>query len=180
MLWCWFMLTMSPPKSQEHARLALEIRRNGSLVPVPCNFCFEKSRECFAMPEVDGKQLKCSECTRRGKPCVNLSWLSLDKTREEYQKKVDEDEKELARVLARLMRNKAILRQANERATKKMQCLAEGLRDEGEAVDAEASDCPAADALVGFSPALWSTMNMVDNFTDFSALPSAEMAGPSP
>jgi hypothetical protein len=47
---------------------------------------------------------------RLGRPCVNLSWDSLDRTRKEYQRKVDEDEAELSVILARLMRNKKILR----------------------------------------------------------------------
>lgn len=36
---------------------------------------------------------------------------------------MDDDKQELARVLARLMRNKAILRQAEKRAKKKAECL---------------------------------------------------------
>ena len=114
------------------------------------------------MPD-NGTRLKCSECVRSGRPCVNLSWQSLDKTREEYQKKVDEDEKLLAEVIARLLRNKKILAQATERARKKMLCLADGLRDSGEEVDAAAVDCPATDALVGYSPAMWSTLSFLDD-----------------
>jgi hypothetical protein len=48
-----------------------------------------------------------------------MSWESLDRTRDEYQKKVDEDEKLLATVISRLLRNKKILKQAEERARKK-------------------------------------------------------------
>lgn len=153
------------PRSKEHLRLALEIRRNGLPVPVECDYCLSKGRECVAMPEVDGRSLKCSECTRLGHPCVNMSWVSLDKTREEYQKKVDEDEKLLATVIARMLRNKKILKQAEERARKKTLCLADSLRGAGEAVDAEVSvveACPAADAGVGLSPALWSIHGFLD------------------
>ena len=64
-------------------------------------------------------RLKCSECVRQGRPCVNLSWASLDRTREEYHKKVEADEEELQRILSRLLRKKKILRQAEERAKKK-------------------------------------------------------------
>jgi uncharacterized protein (DUF169 family) len=105
------------------------------------------------MPE---SRLKCSECTRLGRACVNLSWASLDKTRKEYRKKVDADESLLAEVMTRLIRNKKILRQAEERAKKKMMCLASEMRDNGEEVDATAEDfnCPGADALVGFSPTM--------------------------
>jgi hypothetical protein len=115
------------------------------------------------MPEVDGKRLKCSECTRLGHACVNLSWVSLDKTREEYGKKVEEDEKLLAEVVSRLMRNKKILKQAEERAKQKAVCLANSLREGGEEVDAQESfDCPAADAMVGFSPLMWETLGSLD------------------
>lgn len=115
------------------------------------------------MPEVDGKRLKCSECTKQGHPCVNMSWVSLDKTREEYEKKVEADEKLLAEVVTRLMRNKKILQQAKARAERKAWCLANSLRDEGENVDAQESiDCPAADALVGFSPLMWETLGNLD------------------
>jgi hypothetical protein len=110
---------MSAPRSKEHHRLALEIRRNGEPTPVPCDYCFTFNRQCLAMPEVDSQRLKCSECTRIGHPCVNMSWVSLDKTREEYKKKVEADKKLLAEVVSRLMRNKKILQQAKERATKK-------------------------------------------------------------
>lgn len=121
------------------------------------------------MPSADSG-LKCAACVRAGKPCVNLSWASLDKTREEYQKKVDEDEKLLAEVLARLMRNKKILKQAEERAKKKAQCLMSEMEVSGELEDdvAGATDCPAADATVGISPALWTTLGMVDDFINFA------------
>jgi hypothetical protein len=41
------------------------------------------------------------------------------------------------------------------------------LRNDGEEVDvvAEDFDCPAADALVGFSPTMWSTMGMLEQVT---------------
>ena len=69
-------------------------------------------------------RLKCAECTKAGKPCVNMSWLSLDKTREEYKKKVEEDETLLATVIAQLLRNKKILKQANNCARQKALCIA--------------------------------------------------------
>lgn len=104
--------------------------------------------------------MKCSECQRLGRSCVNLSWESLDRTREEYQKKVDEDEEELARIMARLVRNKKILRQAEERAKKKVLCLANEMEASGEPVFSE--DCPAADAGVIVSPAVWSSIGFLD------------------
>ena len=44
-----------------------------------------------------------------GKPYTNISWDSLNKTREDLLAKVKKDEEELASVIARLLRNKKIL-----------------------------------------------------------------------
>jgi len=110
-----------------------------------------------------------------------MSWSSLDKTREEYQKKVEKDEADLADVLARLMRNKKILRQAEERAKHKIAQLEEELEAEGELDKDE--DCPAADACVNLSPAVWNSLNFVDMsvnpFLGFSDGTAAEASGSS-
>jgi len=81
-------------------------------------------------------------------------------------KKVEADEALLATVLARLMRNKKILRQAEERAKKKAQCLMSEMESSGDldVVVSEDADCPAADATTGFSPVMWSTIDMVNDF----------------
>jgi hypothetical protein len=69
--------------------------------------------------------------------------------------------------MTRLIRNKKILRQAEERAKKKIIYLASEMRDNGEEVDATAEDfnCPGADALVGFSPTMWATIGMLEQVT---------------
>jgi hypothetical protein len=126
-------------------------------------------------------RLKCAECVRAGRPCVNLSWSSLDRTREEYAKKVEEDEALLATVLSRLLRNKKILKQAEERAKKKAHCLMAEMDAAGE-LESEFSapiNCPAADALVGLSPMVWSTLAMADDFTA-PAVPSIVDPGVGP
>jgi hypothetical protein len=66
---------------------------------------------------------------------------------------VEADESLLAEVMTRLIKNKKILRQAEEHAKKKILCLVSKLRNSGAKVDATAEDfnCLAADALVGFS-----------------------------
>ena len=104
--------------------------------------------------------MKCSECVRLGKKCVNLSWESLDKTRAEYQKRVDADEELLAEVMARLMRNKKILRQAEGRAKHKAEALMQSMDESGELEENE--DCPAADACVNLSPAVWESIAFID------------------
>ncbi|KAI9744039.1 MAG: hypothetical protein M1835_002825, partial [Candelina submexicana] len=77
----------------------------------------------------------CAECTRRGRPCVNLSWASLDKTRSEYQEKVIQAEREVAQAMAKLVRLKTVLRQAEERAKQKTICLIEEMEANNELED---------------------------------------------
>merc|ERR1711975_7473 len=158
-----FLPTMSlqPETSsskKRRSRLAAEIERNGRPVFFPCERCSTHNHLCIIMS--NSTNLRCSECVRQGKKCVNMSWESLDRTREEYQKKVDEDEEELARIMARLVRNKKILRQAEERAKRKAFCLANEMEASGESVFSE--DCPAADAGVIVSPAVWSSIGFLD------------------
>ena len=78
--------------------------------------------------------LKCLECVRVGRLCVNLSQESLDKTRAEYKKKVEDNKKLLTEVVARMLRNKKILAQAKERTAKKAKCLANELDAKGKDV----------------------------------------------
>lgn len=148
-------------------RLYKEILEADTIADIPCLKCASEGLTCRIMPN---SGLKCAECVRAGKPCVDMSWTSIDKTREEYRKKVEADEKELQTVIARLLRNKRILAQAEERARKKTMCLASELAAEGESMNAESSNCVAADALVGYSPAMWATLSMLD---DFAAVPAS-------
>ena len=97
--------------------------------------------------------LKCAKCTKAGKPCVNMSWLLLDKTCEEYEKKVEEDETLLATVIAQLLRNKRILKQANNRARQKALCIANEIVATRELDVAKEVDCPAASIRMCASPA---------------------------
>jgi hypothetical protein len=151
--------------TQKRLRLSIEIRRHNIIAPFPCDRCFDAGHDCFIMPNAN--RLKCAECVRMGRPCVNLSWESLDKTRAEYEEKVEKDEQLLAEVIARLLRNKKILAQAKDRAAKKAECLANELEESGEDVRAEEISCPAADALVGYSPAMWATLDLLDTSANF-------------
>jgi len=151
---------MSRPQ-QNRIRLASEIERYGVLLDISCDRCSLTGHSCVAM-EDSSSRLKCSECVRAGKPCVNMSWSSLDRTREELSSKVAEDEALLATVINRLLRNKKILKEVDSKAKRKTQCLLDG----SEETDMpESSNCPAADALVGSSPAFWSSLAMLDDFS---------------
>ncbi len=116
-------------------------------------------------------RLKCSECVRSGRPCTNLSWEALDHTREEYRQKVKEGEQELARVISRLLRDKAILQQADEKAKKKALHLLDEMDRTGDLESSE--DCPAADALVGLSPSVWGSMDLINSHFNFGDLSDA-------
>merc|ERR1711967_217932 len=163
-----FLPTMSlqPETSsskKRRSRLAAEIERNGRPVFFPCERCSTHNHLCIIMS--NSTNLRCSECVRQGKKCVNMSWESLDRTREEYQRKVDEDEELLATVMARLMRNKKILRQAEGRAARKAECLASEMEAEGVF---ETDDCPAAAATLGLTPLMMETLGNMDQSINFS------------
>ena len=53
--------------------------------------------------------LKCAECVCQSCPYINILQTSLNKTREEYKKKIKKDKKELALVITRLLKDKKIL-----------------------------------------------------------------------
>lgn len=98
---------------------------------------------------------------------MNMSWASLDKSRETIQKKIDEDEVVLAEVLGRLLRNKKLLKSVNIKARKKTECLAAELEEVPESPPADedvfVEDCPAAAATVGLSPLTWETFAAIEN-----------------
>lgn len=153
---------MSSSSSKNRLRLASEIKRHGHPAEVACNRCFLNGHNCIIM---EGKaRLKCSECVRIGRPCVNMSWSSLDRTREKLQQEIDEDEEELSRVMARLLRKKKLLRQADERAKKKALCLANEMEESGE-LDA-LEDCPAAAIGTAVSPAVWESLSWINSALD--------------
>jgi predicted butyrate kinase (DUF1464 family) len=76
---------------------------------------------------------------------------------------VDAGEKLLAEVISKLLRDKKILAQAEERACCKALCLASEMSAEGENVNAESIDCLAASVGMEFSPAMWATLGMIDD-----------------
>jgi len=150
---------MTSRSSIRKKRVFDEIQSYGEVVEFSCDRCFFAGIFCVMMES--SKRMKCAECVKQGKPCVSLSWASLDQTRKKLRSEIDEDEEELAAVMARLMRKKKILRQADERAKRKLECLVSEMEAEGE-IDVP-QDCPAADATVGLSPAVWSSLDFINN-----------------
>ena len=68
---------------------------------------------------------------------INLLQQSLDKTYKKYKKKVVNNKALLAKVITYLIRNKKILQQAKDKATKKLFYLALDLRISSKLVDIE-------------------------------------------
>jgi len=153
-------------QQQSRIRLASEIDRYGALVDFACERCCCSGKPCIAM-EDSSSRMKCSECVRAGKPCVNMSWVSLDRTREDLSSKVAEDEAVLATVITRLLRNKKMLKEVDAKAKRKTQCLLSGM-EESDAV--ESLNCPAANSLVGASPAIWSSLAILDDFSNVGGI----------
>ena len=53
--------------------------------------------------------LKCSTCTRRGKPCVAISWDSLDRTIEKKASEIEDAEEKLRGVNAEVRKMMALV-----------------------------------------------------------------------
>ena len=69
------------------------------------------------------ENLKCAECTRQGKPCVLLSWASLDTSRNNLREDLAGDEAEwdtllerLSKVQAHVARKRKVLEQVEGHA----------------------------------------------------------------
>ena len=129
-----------PPKSRAsagHLRLSLDIHDRGVVTASPCDFCVLRGLNCVKMP--GNENLKCAECTRQGKPCVSLSWASLNTSCNNLREDLVGDEAEwdtllecLSKVQARVARKRKVLEQVEGRARKKLCCLVEEMEAEGE------------------------------------------------
>ena len=85
------------------------------------------------------EKLKCAECTRWGKPCVSLSWASLDISCNNLYEDLVVDEAEwdtllecLSEVQASVARKRKVLEQVEGHTRKKLHCLVEEMEAEGE------------------------------------------------
>lgn len=150
--------------SKNRLRLSQEILRSGEPAEFPCDRCCAANLPCV----MSSRSAKCAHCTQKGRPCVAVSWESLDRTRNETESKIQSDEKEreilfsrLAELHARIERNRKILKQAEERAASKMECLRDEMEAEGEdftrvVLGADASEVFDPDGLFDFggSPAI--------------------------
>ena len=149
-----------PPKSRASAgrlRLSLGIHDRGMVTASPCDFCVLHGLDCVKMP--GDEKLKCAECTHRGKPCVSLSWASLDISRDNLREGLVVAEAERDALLERLseaqasvVRKQKVLEQVEGRTQKKLRCLVEEMEAEGEDLSATVIDASALQAKL-FGPA---------------------------
>ena len=107
--------------SKNHLRLIFEIEQYKTDSVILCNRCFLFNERCIVM--MNFFRLKYFICVKAERSYINLIWKSLNKTRTEYRKKIQNDKKKLSRLINCLFRNKQILKQIDERAKKKMQHL---------------------------------------------------------
>jgi len=153
-------------QQQSRICLAFEIDRYDILVDFACERCSCSNKLCIAM-EDSSSCLKCSKCVRASKACVNMSWISLNRIREDLFLKVAKNEVVLAIVITRLLRNKKMLKEVDAKAKRKTQCF---LFEMKESNIAKSSNCPVANALIGASLAIWSSFAMLNDFSNIGGI----------
>jgi hypothetical protein len=149
-------------QQQSRIRLASEIDRYDILIDFACERCSCSDKSCIAMKD-SLSRLKCSKCVRASKACVNMSWASLNRIRKDLFSKVAKNEAVLTIVITRLLRNKKMLKKVNAKAKQKTQCL---LFEMKKSNVAESSNCSAANALIEASSAIWSSLAMLNDFSN--------------
>jgi len=100
-----------------------------------CLRCFKLGHTCVTMSGAP----KCSVCTRAGKKCVPTSWSNLEKTEEEAKSLIVKDlddliakQREVAVIMARMVRHKANLALVQQRIQGKTICLSVALNEQEE------------------------------------------------
>ena len=148
---------------QNRLRVAFEIAQYDIIVATPCDRCLFFGRNCIAMKFFS--RLKCFECVRFKKSCTNFSWKTLNKTREKYKRKIQSNEEKLTKVINRLLRNKRILQQVDEKTKRKIEHLLKELNqfDELKVFD----DCFVASVLAIASFTFWTSQNLINSMIDF-------------
>jgi len=112
-------------------RAAKEITVAGSPPDIACVYCSNHSILCVVMEP----HSKCAECTRQGRPCVGVTWESLDRVRDKLESEILQTEEEQARLFAKLSRLRKTLRQTQDRAKQKTLCLLKEMGDDNDGVE---------------------------------------------
>jgi hypothetical protein len=149
-------------QQQSRLRVAFEIERYDILIDIACERCSLSGHSCIVMKDFSSR-LKCSECVCASKSCVNMSWSFLDHSREDLFAKIAKDEAVLAIVIIWLLRNKKILKKIDAKTKRKARCLLSGIKESNAS---KSSNCFAANALVESSSAFWSSLAMLNDFSN--------------
>jgi hypothetical protein len=117
--------------NEQKKRAFDEIEKQGDISLLACEHCYKHGIRCVVME--GGKSTRCASCAAKGIKCVNISWTSLDKTREETKAAINEDLQRLEEITARLAQNRRVLELAEKRAKAKAVCLLDEIEEKEEA-----------------------------------------------
>ncbi len=127
---------MKSSKTCNRLRLYQSISKDSDPVSTACLHCSSLSILCVKMEN----HPKCAECVRRGRPCVSVSWESLDRTRDKLESDLSVAEEELARALARVACLRKTLKHTKDKVAEKALCLARELADDNDGVSGDEDD----------------------------------------
>jgi hypothetical protein len=153
---------------QQQSRIcfAFEIDRYDILINFVCERCSCSDKSCIAMKD-SSSRLKCSKCVHANKACVNMSWASLNRIKKDLFLKIAKNEAVLTIVITRLLRNKKMLKKVDAKAKRKTQCF---LSEVKKSNVAESFDCFAANALIKASSVIWSSLAMLNDFSNVNKI----------
>lgn len=107
---------------------------------------------------------RCAKCSKRGKPCINISWEHLNATKESLQSELSKLMDEQEALQFKISRKRKLLEQALDKSRKKASCLLDELDAEvvAEQQQAVAESCPpdpisTSDFLFGVD---WSSVDL--------------------
>ena len=146
-------------QNDSHLRAVAEIDRYDVSMNFLYDRCSDFDRFCIAMKN-SSSRLKCSECVRAKKSCVNMFWSSLNSIRKDFNIKIAVDEKKLTTMITRLLRNKKILKKINAKAKRKTQYL---LSEMNETNVSMSNNCFATNAFCDLSSVIWSSFILLND-----------------
>ncbi len=142
-------------KTKNRLRLAKEIQLLGTLSVFSCNYCASIGCDCFVMES----RPKCDKCTRRGRPCVSVSWETLDRTRAQLRRDISKETKKLAALAAKITRLQQTLDHADNRASQKADCLAMELGSDNDGTEDETGPPDINQIIEGLPNEFWQELS---------------------
>jgi len=151
---------MPSSKQKNRLQLAKSIATYGFTPPSACDRCSSSQTTCIIM----AGSPKCSECTRRGRPCVPVSLESLNRAHNRLKSELDvvlneravqgkileKQAAHLSALDAKVLRLSKTLKLNESRAFAKVRCVAEELGDDVDGItdDKNPSEVPNLDSLL--------------------------------